>query len=574
VTVAEAARTVTVAEAPCTVIIAEAARGSGVARMSGARGACYTRRRVRPIFWIAGVALVGACGTGSEDAFRPDPPRGPAMALFADVTGTSGVDFKDATTDFKGGGLAVVDLDGDGRPDLVAGSRLGGLALFHNLGALRFERVDAARSGLDAMLPVTAIAAADLDNDGDRDLVLASANVAYVMANQGDGTFVQAARFEDSGTTEHILPVDLDGDGLLDLFFGNYDVNFGIGTLSRLYMNHGGLAFSFAGTQGAGRAWTTTAFDVDGDGDQDLYVADDTLRSDFGTPGPVEPSPWPIDRFLRNDGPGPDGVPRFTNIVAQMGLDRPRSSMGGVLGDFDDDGHLDLYIPDFGANKLFLRDPTAPTAGFADRAAMFGVDGTVRRNAECGPDTEFEDCLLLSWSAALSDFDLDGYDELLVVNGNTEVGKPPPVLMFARGPTLPYHEVSPSIASLDARGLVVTDLDGDGDQDVVIASLVGPLKVYQNVGTPAAGAWLQVALDGQVSNRDGVGAVVTLHMVSGRTQIRVVGAGGVIHSASPAEALFGLGHDAAASVEVRWPSGRRTERIEPAAGLLILEEGP
>lgn len=494
------------------------------------------------------------------------------MAQFADVTRDSGVAFEYATTDFKGGGLAVVDLDGDGRPELVAGSRLGGLSLFHNLGALRFERVDGARSGLDDALPVTSIAAADLDNDGDRDLILASANVAYVMANQGDGTFIQAARFEDSGTTEHILPVDLDGDGLLDLFFANYDINFGVGTLSRLYMNRGGLTFAFGGTQGAGRAWTTTAFDVDGDGDQDLYVADDTLRADFGVPAPVEPSPWPVDRFLRNDGPGPDGVPRFTDIVVQMGLDRPRSSMGGLLGDFDEDGRLDLYVTDFGSNKLFLRDPSAPTAGFVDRAPMFGVDGTVRRNAECGPGTELEDCLLLSWSAALSDFDLDGYDELLVVNGDTEVGKPPPVLMFVRGPTLPYHEVSPSIDSLDARGMIVTDLDGDGDQDVVIASLVGPLKVYNNVGTPAPEAWLRVELVGQVSNRDGVGAVVTLHMASGRSQIRVVGAGGVIHSASPAEAFFGLGRDAAASVEVLWPSGRRTQVMQPPAGSVILDE--
>ena len=523
-----------------------------------------------------GVALAGACGGSSGPPGPPgDPPRGPRVAQFADVTRASGVEFDYATTDFKGGGLAVVDLDGDGRPDIVAGSRLGGLAVFHNLGSLRFERVDPARSGLDDTLQVTAIAAADLDNDGDLDLVLASANVAYVMANQGDGTFVQAARFEGSGTTEHILPVDLDGDGRLDLFFSNYDVNYGFGTLSRLYMNRGGLVFDFAGTQGAGRAWTATAFDLDGDGDQDIYVADDTLRSDFGgtDSSPVEPSPWPVDRVLRNDGPGPDGVPRFTNIVAEMGLDKPRSSMGGVLGDFDADGHLDLYVPDFGAKKLFLRDPSAPTAGFVDRAAVFGVDGPVRRNAECGTDTQIEDCLLLSWSAALSDFDLDGYDELLVVNGDTEVDKPPPVQMFVRGAALPYHEVSPSIASMDARAMLVTDLDGDGDQDVVIASLIGPLKVYQNVGKPAAGAWLRVTLHGQASNRDGVGAVVTLHMASGRTQIRAVGAGGVIHSAGPAEAFFGLGHDAATSVEVLWPSGRRTEVTRPATGSLILEEG-
>ena len=548
--------------------------GVALGAAPGHAGGWYTRRPVQRTTWIASLALASACGA-SDPPGDPlgDPPRGPRMAQFADVTQASRVAFDYATTDFKGGGLAVVDLDGDGLPDIVAGSRLGGLALFHNLGSLRFERVDPARSGLDDKLQVTAIAAVDLDNDGDRDLVLASANVAYVMANQGDGTFVQAARFDSSGTTEHILPVDLDGDGQLDLFFGNYDINYGFATLSRVYMNRGGLVFDFAGTQGAGRAWASTAFDIDGDGDQDIYVADDTLRADFGVPGPVSPSPWPVDRVLRNDGLGPDGTPRFTDIVAEMGLGTPRSSMGGVLGDFDDDGHLDLYIPDFGANKLFLRDPAAPTAGFVDRAAAFGVDGTARRNAECGPATQIEDCLLLSWSAALSDFDLDGYDELLVVNGDTEADKPPPVQMFVRGQAPAYHEVSPSIDSLDARAMIVTDLDGDGDQDVVIASHTGPLKLYQNVGKPTAGAWLQVTLHGQVSNRDGVGAVVTLHMASGRTQIRAVGAGGVIHSASPAEAFFGLGHDAAASVDVLWPSGRRTQVAGPSAGALVVEEG-
>jgi hypothetical protein len=256
--------------------------------------------------------------------------------------------------------------------------------------------------------------------------------------------------------------VDLDGR-LLDLFFGNYDINFGIGTVSRLYMNRGGLVFDFAGMQGAGRTWTATAFDIDGDGDQDIYVADDTLRADFGVPGPVEPSAWPVDRVLRNDGPGPDGVPRFTNIVAEMGLDKPRSSMGGVLGDFDEDGHLDLYIPDFGANKLFLRDPSAPTAGFVDRAAAFGVDGPVRRNAECGPETQNEDCLLLSWSAALSDFDLDGYDEPRSSTATPKGQASADPDVRARS-CAPHHEVSPSIDSLDARALIVTDLDGDGDQ--------------------------------------------------------------------------------------------------------------
>ena len=542
-------------------------------RVSARIAACYIQRPVRRTHWIVGAAIFAACGKGPDAPSGPvceDPPRGPEMAQFADVTHASGVDFHYATYDFKGGGLAVVDLDGDGRPDIVAGRRTGGLAVFRNLGSLRFRKV--AESGLDASLAVTAIAAVDLDNDGDRDLVLASTGVAYVMANQGDGTFREAARFDASGTTEHILPVDLDGDGLLDLYFSNYDVQRNADTQNRLYMNRGGLQFQFAGTMGAGQSWSATAIDFDGDGDQDLYIANDTLLADFGRPVASVPSIsyLPVDLLLRNDGPGPDGVPRFTDVSTGMGLARPRSSMGGMLGDFDDDGILDLYIPDYGAKKLFLRDPAA---GYVESAARFGVDGIGRDNARCGPDTENEDCLLLSWSAALSDFDLDGYDELLVVNGETELGRTPPVLLFARGPEPTFHEVSPSIGCLDARGLVVTDLDGDGDQDVVISQKDGPLVIFQNLGTPAPGTWLRVELHGHASNRDGAGAVVTLHMASGRTQMRVVGAGGIIHSASPAEAFFGLGHDGIESVEVQWPSGRHTEVTGPPAGALIVEEG-
>jgi hypothetical protein len=324
---------------------------------------------------------------------------------------------------------------------------------------------------------------------------------------------------------------------------------------------------------GAGLSWTATAFDVDGDGDQDLHVANDTLISDPGGPAaaPTALPPWPVDLLLRNDGPGADGVPRFTDVAASLGLAGPRSSMGGVLGDFDEDGRLDLYVPDFGANKLFLRDPAG---GFVDRAGELGVAATTRMNDGCALDPTSEACLVLSWSAALADFDLDGYDELLIANGETSPRDWPPVILLARGPALPYQEVSPELPCMDARGLVAADLDADGDQDVVIGQREGALLVYENRGAPAPGTWLRVRLRGVVSNRDGVGAVVTARLASGRAVTRVVGAGGVIHSAGPASASFGLGSDGLAGVEVRWPSGRRTEVTQPPAGLLVLEEGP
>jgi hypothetical protein len=537
----------------------------------------WTSATLRPgawVVWIRGLVLIGAgAAAGCEDPAEEscDLPRGPRMAQFEEVTASSGIDFHYVTTGFQGGGLAVADLDGDGLPEVVAGRREGGLAMFHNRGRLRFAEVR--DSGLDPDLAATAMAAADLDNDGDRDLVIASAGVARVMANQGDGRFVEAARLEDTGSIEHVLATDLDGDGLLDLYLGNYDFSNGPRSLNRLYLNRGGLAFAAAGMIGPGLTWTTTAWDADGDGDQDLYVANDTLLFDFGRGDPPPTPQFPVDLLLRNDGPGMDGVPRFTNIATGVGLQRPRSSMGGLLGDFDGDGRLDLYIPDYGSKKLFVGDLSS---GFADRAAELGVLGTVRDNAACGPDTRNERCLLLSWSAALSDFDLDGHDELIVVNGATEVGRPPPVLMFARGSEPAFHEVSPSIGCIDARGMVVTDLDGDGDQDLVLGQKHGPLEIYRNVARPAPGSWLRVELRGRASNREGVGALVTAHLAGGRSPMRVVAAGGVIHSSSPAEAFFGLGGDEVLSVEVRWPAGKRTEVSRPDAGatLVIEEDSP
>ncbi|HVK88545.1 MAG TPA: CRTAC1 family protein [Kofleriaceae bacterium] len=517
---------------------------------------------------LVGAAALAACGSEPDPRGGTcvDPPRGPDMTRLADVTAESGVDFVYENPLFQGGGLAVADLDGDDLPELVATRRRGGAMVFHNLGGMRFApRPD---SGVPSDLAANAIAAADLDNDGDRELVLATFDATVVFANDGAGGFREVVRFADSGTTEHVLPVDLDGDGLLDLYLSNYDLRDEVKTQNRVLMNRGGLAFAPAVVGGAGLSWTATAFDVDDDGDQDLYIANDTLLADYGTGELSGPVLYPVDLFLRNDGPGADGAPVFTDIAEELGLTRPRSSMGGVLHDFDDDGRLDLYVPDLGADKVFVRDANG---GFVDRAPELGLAATERVNKYCEGPARTEECLVMSWSGAIVDFDLDGDDELLVVNGETTPFDIPPVTMFARDGALPYRELSPTLPCMDARAQVATDLDGDGDQDLAIAYVNGPLAIFEDRGTPAPSAWLRVVLRGSTSNRDGLGAVVTVRTTR-RTVQRVVGHGGVVHASLPAEAHVGLGADVVEAVEVRWPSGTRSELTGPLTGTVVVDE--
>lgn len=508
----------------------------------------------------AGPALV--CG---------EPARGPVWDRFVDVTAASGIDFVYDTTDFRSGALAAADLDGDGLPEIIAGNRGGGVAVYRNLGHMQFARE--AIAAIDPAAPLTAIAAADLDNDGDPDLVLARPGSWDVYANDGRGDFARISHVEVASSPEQVLPVDLDGDGRLDLAFANRAYPVGAATQNRLYLNRGDLAFADAGALGPdGLSWAIGALDLDGDGDQDLYVANDALVATFA-PGARPASNLPPDSLLRNDGVDARGIPQFTDLAPAQGMTAPRSSMSAVVGDFDRDGSLDVFVTNIGAKSLFAHAP----AGFVDRADALGADPYLRTDdvnvpVACAPGTTHEDCLIVSWSAALTDFDLDGYDELLVVNGTRGGLLPPPPTLLVRGADPVFHEVSVDLSCPDARGLVVTDLDGDGDPDLAIAQSVGRLLVIANRGRPAAKAWLDVRLAGRASNRDGIGAVVTATLASGRTVVRPVGAGGTLNSAAPAEAFFGLGDDAVATLAVAWPSGRTSRLVGPLTGVVTVEE--
>ena len=520
---------------------------------------------------VAAALVAGGCGDSPPDhvAGLACVPRGPDVPWFRDATRESGVDFEFVAVDFRGGPIAVADTDGEGRLDIMAGSRGGGLGHFRNMGGWSFID-DTAAAGLEVAGPVHFIAPVDLDNDGDRDLVVASDRL-LLFENRGGGRFGAPVDLGDGSRTEHVLPVDLDADGLVELYVSNRDRDAREPSRNRLLHNRGGLVLDdlpgAGGGDSDGLTWTTSAIDFDGDGDLDLHVANDTLVADYGQPR-ADDVDLPPDAFYRNDSAG--GEIRLTDIAAELGLDGPRSSMDGLVADVDGDRRLDLYVTDYGRKKLFLGTDT----GFEERGEELGLAGTTRSDGICALtiNQERRSCLLLSWAAQLADFDGDGNDDMIVVNGVSVVdGQPAPALVL-RGPP-PFEEVDAGLDCFEGHGAIAADLDDDGDSDLVASTREGPLRLFENVApAPATRTTLHLSLQGRSSNRDGLGAVVEVSTARGRRLVRAVGAGGVAQSAPPPVLDISLGDDAVEAIEVRWPSGARQQLPAPDQTRVIVVE--
>ncbi len=473
-------------------------------------------------------ALAGAMGVGPNASHRlPD---------FTDVTAEMG-----AGAPGYGTAVAWGDYDGDGDQDLyVVNLGPGGAGqanvLLRNDGDTFTDAT--AEAGVGNAGPGVAAAWADMDNDGDLDLFVSNRpgdNALY--QNDGAGHFeeiaVAAGVSDFYGMGEGAAWADDDRDGLVDLYVANYTgASPPYNKPNRLFRNLGQNEFEEIAAQrlvahtgnGEGIAWA----DFDNDGDQDLYVAN---------AGGVNVL------FRRQD----DGI--FENVTAAMHVPGgPGSSYGAAWGDYDNDGWLDLYVAQQGANKLYRN---LSGADFSDVSAEAGVAGN-------------------RWSlgCAWGDFDSDGRLDLHVANADISGYDPGDVLYHNQGGmpvTFDDVTVETGVANLlDARGSGWGDFDNDGDLDLYVVNQgTGQTnRLFRNNGSQ--NHWLAVSLVGCASNRSGIGARV--QVTSDGAQIREISGGSGFASQDSLPAEFGLGSwEQPVTIHVLWPSGWQSTLARVAA---------
>ena len=538
--------------------------------------------RPGPSMWVSVVAIALAVVGHAQ---------GPAPLSFTDVTRASGIRFVHDTgaagdkwyPELFGGGVAVLDLDGDGRPDLlfVNGRRwaappaTSGHRLYRNNGDGTFRDVTAG-SGFDtADVYGLGAAVADYDNDGRDDVFMTTVDGGRLFRNSGRGRFVDVTR--TAGLTSAAFSVsaawlDYDRDGLADLFVGNYvrwspatEVRCAQGgergycgpdayqpTAPTLYRNLGGGRFADV-TARAGmadpsdKAMGVAVLDFDGDDWPDVFIGSDRVPA----------------KLYRNTGRGTFVDVGLAAGVALSEQGVARANMGVDAADYDRSGRPHLLVGNFVTEMLGLYR-NADGRFFTDVAPRTAVGRA--------------SLLAVTWAVFFFDADLDGWLDIFALNGGTDESQAmdqrarltmAPLLLRNRGPGGGFDDVSARLGEAFARpimgrGAAHADIDADGDLDVAVTTLNGPALVWRNDAV-APRHWLRVRAVGVRATRSGLGAVVRVTGAAG-TQWQMVRSGSSYASQSDLALTFGLGRDVASvAVEVRWPSG--TRQLFPAVAV-------
>ena len=525
-------------------------------------------------------------------------PLGAGDLRFREVSRDWGIDFRHHhggsgerfMVETMSGGVVIFDFDGDGDEDLffVDGGPLPGYTgeparsrLFRNEGDGRF--IDwTERSGIRLKSYGMGGTAGDIDGDGDLDLYVTTFGGANeLFRNNGDGTFTDVTAKAGVGDTlwsSSAAFADVDNDGDLDLFVANY-VDFSLanhkfcgdvqrhlrgychpdvynGLPAHLYRNRGDGTFEDA-TAGAGLGAAVgpglgVVFgDLDDDGWQDLYVANDTKPNGL----------------YHNKGNGTFEDLSLLSGTAYGDKGRPEAGMGVDLGDYDGDGRLDIVVTNFELETYALYKNLGGIAFTDSRSAARLAEPTL---------------MFLGFGVAFADLDQDGDLDLVFANGhiNDNAAELTPGSQYRQrnqvfenlGGGKLQEDKETGMAGVRAhRGLAVGDLDGDGDLDVAVVASNEPAEIYENVGGAGRGSWLQVAFAAPAGNRMGIGARLEL-AAGGQRQVRDVKTASSYLSQNALAVHFGLGKaERADSLTIRRPGRVEVFRNLPANRRLVVE---
>ncbi|HEY2466820.1 MAG TPA: CRTAC1 family protein [Terracidiphilus sp.] len=477
------------------------------------------------------------------------------------------------------GGVAVFDYNGDGRPDIffangapLATLRKSGAKywnrLYRNDGNGVFTDVTE-KAGLQGTGFDVGVSAGDYDNDGHPDLFVTGVHGNHLYHNNGDGTFSDVTK--KAGLDKSIDPeygplwsvaaawVDVNNDGLLDLFVVNYlqwtysdkplCVIEGIpeychpriykGTPDQLFLNEGDGTFKDVSKEWGirdhvGKGMGVGVADYDLDGKPDLFVTNDSEYN-----------------FLFHNLGG-----KFEEVAFQANVALPEegafiSGMGLDFRDFDNRGYPGIAYVALNRQTFPLLQNTGK-GDFVEITAKSGI-GAASLN-------------MSGYGAAIYDFDNDGWKDLFVSRGHVSATRPPgarpkqPNSVFrnlgASGKWQAYTEEAgfADSTAVRHRGCAFGDFDGDGRIDAVVTSMDDNAELWMN-RSPGHNHWLNIALQGVKSNRDGIGARVKVVTAGGAQYNHQTSSVGYA-SSSLGPVHFGLGSEKTAQiVEITWPSG-------------------
>jgi enediyne biosynthesis protein E4 len=520
-------------------------------------------------------------------------PSNKAGFRLVDVTQSSGLAFHHNSGAYGGkllpetlgAGCAFLDYDGDGWQDvlLVNGMDWPGhkrqrstLKLYHNNRNGSFTDVTR-KAGLDVEMYGMGVAVGDYNNDGFPDLLITCVGQNRLFRNTGRGTFIDVTRKSGLAGRQALSTsavwFDFDRDGLLDLFVCNYvkwspehDVFCSLdskhksyctpeayrGETCWLFHNRGDGTFedvtAISGVfDSSSKSLGVALLDENQDGWLDLLVANDT-------------QPNKLYRNLRNG--------KFKDVAVESGIafsaeGKARAGMGVDVGDFENSGKMGAAITNFD-NEMIGLFRASENGGYEDVALQAGVGLSSKR--------------MLGFGCAFLDADLDGFLDLIAVNGHIDdtvrntggAGYAQAPQFFSNTGKHSFRDVSADLGEgfrtpKVGRGLAFGDFDRDGDLDILITTNNGPAYLYRN-DQQNGNHSVRFRFRGTQSNRDAIGT--TVKIFSGDLfASRLVKSGSSYLSQSELPVTVGLGRrDKIDRVVVQWPSGRVEEHKEVASG--------